>query len=69
MFAGLLVTSLAILAMPAARFSRKNKAGWLDELDGIRDDALLSHTGGTAAVMGEIASLADTGIDAAPLEW
>lgn len=35
----------------AALFQRKSRSGWLEELDGIREDALQEHEGGVANVV------------------
>lgn len=40
MFFGLTMTSLLSLVMSSALFQRKARAGWIDELDGIREEAL-----------------------------
>ena len=37
--------------LPAALFQRKSRSGWLEELDGIREDALEQHEGGVANVV------------------
>ena len=37
--------------LPAALFQRKSRSGWLEELDGIREDALEQHDGGVANVV------------------
>ncbi|MGN6696275.1 MAG: hypothetical protein ACTHN0_19010 [Aquihabitans sp.] len=37
--------------LPAALFQRKSRSGWLEELDGIREDALDQHDGGVANVV------------------
>src|SRR4051812_16488206 len=36
--------------MQSALFQRKSRSGWLEELDGIRQDALDQHDGGVAPV-------------------
>lgn len=51
MFAGLILTSLSVAMAPAALFQRKSRSGWLEELDGIREDALEQHDGGVANVV------------------
>ncbi|WP_421119399.1 hypothetical protein ACE2AJ_18895 [Aquihabitans daechungensis] len=40
MFAGLVLTSISTVMLRAALFQRKSRTGWLEELDGIREDAL-----------------------------
>jgi len=39
-FAGLVLTSISTVMVRAALFQRKDRSGWLEELDGIREDAL-----------------------------
>ncbi|WP_426572261.1 hypothetical protein [Aquihabitans sp. McL0605] len=50
MFAGLFLTSISAATMRAALFQRKSRSGWLEELDGIREDALEEHEGGVTQV-------------------
>ena len=49
------MTSTAVLLTGAAMFQRKSRAGWLDELAGIRHDAL-AVPGGEMAVVMSVAS-------------
>ena len=53
MFEGLRLTTLALLVVPAALFTRRSRAGWQDELDGIRDDALDSPEGELGVAVAE----------------
>lgn len=62
------MTSLATAMMSAALFSRKSRTGWLDELDGIRGDALVSPDGEVDVLMEPVHSLAATGLDG-PIDW
>ena len=65
MFEGLRLTTLALLVVPAALFTRRSRAGWQDELDGIREDALDSPAGEVGVAVAEHQSpLAD---DTSPL--
>lgn len=48
-----MLTSVATLAMSAAIFTRRAKTGWLDELDGIRGDALARPGGGVDEAMAD----------------
>jgi hypothetical protein len=62
------MTSLATAMMSAALFSRKSRAGWLDELDEIRGDALVAPDGEVDVLMEPPDSLAATGLDG-PISW
>lgn len=62
------MTSLATAMMSAALFSRKSRAGWLDELDEIRGDALISPDGEVDVLVEPVDSLAATGLDG-PIAW
>lgn len=49
---GFLVSSIATSAMASSLFTRRGaKSGWLDELDGIRGEALVAPDGEVAAAM------------------
>lgn len=62
------MTSLATMVMSAALFSRRSRTGWLDELDEIRDDALISPDGEVDVLMEPVQRLADIGIEDAT-DW
>ncbi|MEZ5204095.1 MAG: hypothetical protein R2701_06865 [Acidimicrobiales bacterium] len=59
MLAGLLLTSISTLTMRAALFQRKSRSGWLEELDGIREDALATPDG----TVGEVVDAGDIWTD------
>lgn len=50
MFAGLVLTSISTVMMRAALFQRKSRSGWLEELDGIREEALHDPDAGADVV-------------------
>ncbi|QXC61570.1 hypothetical protein KSP35_01600 [Aquihabitans sp. G128] len=60
MFPGLRITAVATLTMSAALFTRRSRAGWLDELDDIRDDALASPEGEVAHAMADVPPMGDS---------
>jgi hypothetical protein len=49
-FSGLILASVAALTAPTALFQRKSRAGWLEELDGIREASLDGAEEGVDAV-------------------
>lgn len=51
MFSGLALTSISAAALHAALFQRKARSGWLEELDGIREEALVEPDGAMGEVM------------------
>jgi hypothetical protein len=51
-FAGLVLTSISAAVLQAALFQRKSRSGWLEELDGIREDALAEPGAGADVVDG-----------------
>lgn len=54
MLLGLATTSMAIVLMGASFFQRRSRSGWLDELDGIRHQALVGPGGEVAAAMASV---------------
>ncbi len=53
--------------MSAALFTRRSRSGWLDELDGLRDDALAQPTGEVSMAMAGAPPVAETDHDTSPL--
>ena len=61
------MTSVATIMMSAAIFTRRVRSGWLDELDGIRGEALAHPNREVAVAMGDAAPLAEIAADRSPL--
>lgn len=57
---GLLKLSVASTVMATSLFTRRDRNGWLDELDGIRGEALVAPDGELAAAMYGAEPLAET---------
>lgn len=59
MLPGLITLSVATITMSSALFTRRSRSGWLDELDGIRGDALTDPRGEVDGAMAAFEALAN----------